>query len=229
MVEHDALSAADPISLTRSTDMRWMWRAVAVAAVLTPALASAALAQRRADAGVPTLARREAVAPVRTVPQQPATPTMTGPEWSLFGGVASGDNPYDIGIALGGSGKWRRSDWPVAVRGDVYFAHHSGDIGSQLGGADISVNLFSVLASAEYAFPTENRLKPYAFGGLGISYANSDVESSVDIGNSYYDNSTDLGFGIGGGIHLTSKFGLELRFMNMGGFNTIPILAVWHF
>lgn len=154
---------------------------------------------------------------------------MTGPEWSLFGGVASGDNPYDIGIALGGTGKWRRSDWPVAARGDAYFAHHSGDIGSQLGGYDISINFFGVMGSAEYAFPTENRLKPYAFGGLGIFYANVSLDYPGDLPGGDYDSSTDLGFGVGGGIHLTNKFGLELRFMDIGGFNTIPILAVWHF
>ncbi|HUQ81629.1 MAG TPA: outer membrane beta-barrel protein [Gemmatimonadaceae bacterium] len=206
-----------------------MSRAVAVAAVLTPTLASAALAQRRADASTIPLARHDAPARTRNAVQQPATPTMTGPEWSVAGGVASGDNPYDIGIALGATGKWRRSDWPVAVRGDVYFAHHSGDIGSQFGGNDISINLFGVMGSAEYAIPTENKLKPYAFGGLGIFYANSDVDSPSDIGDSYYDSSTDLGFGVGGGIHLTQKFGIEVRFMNMGGFNTTPILAVWHF
>src|SRR5690242_19398369 len=108
--------------------MRWMSRAVVVAAVLTPALASTSLAQRRAEAVTslvtqPTTQARKSVV---TTKQQPSSPTMTGPDWSAYAGVASGDNPYDIGIALGGSGKWHRSDWPVAVRGDAYFAHHSG-------------------------------------------------------------------------------------------------------
>jgi hypothetical protein len=187
------------------------------------------LAQRRADARSAPLARREAAPVSRSTPQQPATPSMTGPEWSVFGGVASGDNPYDIGFALGGTGRWRRSDWPVAARGDAYVAHHSGDIGSQLGGYDVSVNIFGVMGSAEYAFPTTNKLKPYAFGGLGIFYSNVDLDypGEFDIGD--YDSSTDLGFGVGGGIHLTEKLGLELRFMDVGGFSTIPILAVWHF
>jgi opacity protein-like surface antigen len=85
------------------------------------------------------------------------------------------------------------------------------------------------MGNAEYSFPTENKLKPYAFGGLGIFYSNVnlDYESEFDIGG--YDSSTDLGFGVGGGIHITEKFGLELRFMDIGGFNTIPLLAVWHF
>lgn len=209
--------------------MRWMSRAVAVAAVLTPTLASAALAQRRADAGGAPLARREAITPKRLTAQQPSAPTMSGPEWSLYGGVASGDNPYDIGVALGATAKWRRSDWPVAVRGDAYFAHHSGDIGRQFNGYDLSVNILGVMGSAEYTLPVENKLKPYVFGGLGLFYSNVDFDYPGELDNGDYDSSTDLGIGIGGGINLTSKFGLELRAMNIGSFTTIPILAVFHF
>ncbi len=205
--------------------MRWMSRAVTLAAVLTPTLAAGALAQRR----VPTefgLHARRAVVP--SLAQQP-TPTMTGPEWSIFGGVASGDGPYDIGLAAGGSARWRRSDWPVTVRGDAYFAHHGGDVGASFGGYDVSINIFGVMGSAEYSFPIENKLKPYAFGGLGLFYSNINLDypGGLDLGD--YDSSTDLGFGIGGGIFLTEKLGLELRFMDVGGFSTIPILAVYHF
>jgi len=149
--------------------------------------------------------------------------------WSIFGGVASGDDPYDIGIAAGGSAKWRRSDWPVGVRGDVYYAHHSGDLGSQLGGYDISVNIYGLIGAAEYAFPTENRLEPYVFAGLGLFYSSVNLEYDDVFEDETYDSSTDVGFDIGAGLHLTSKFGLELRFMDIGGFSTIPILAVWHF
>ena len=213
--------------------MRWMSRAVAIAAVLTPTLAAASFAQRRA-AAESGIARRDVLpATTRTTPpaQQPAgAPTMTGPKWSAFAGIASGDNPYDVGIALGGSGKWSRSDWPVAIRGDAYFAHHGGSFGSQLGGVDLSINIFGVMGAAQYDFPTENKVKPYAFGGLGIFYSNVNVDyNGVFSNEGAYDSSTDLGFGIGGGLSLTEKFGVELRFMDIGGFNTIPILAVFHF
>jgi hypothetical protein len=208
-----------------------MSRAVALAAVLTPTLVSASLAQRRAAAET-GIAQREAPSAKLAAPsiQQPqAAPTMTGPDWAALAGVASGDNPYDIGLALGLSGKWHRSDWPVAVRGDAYFAHHSGDIGTQLGGFSVSINMFGVMGGAEYSFPVENRLKPYAFGGLGLFYSNVNVDDNGGFDSSAYDSSTDLGFGIGGGIYLTPKFGIELRFMDIGGFNTIPILAAFHF
>jgi opacity protein-like surface antigen len=186
--------------------MRWTSRAVA-AAVLTCTLAAGALAQGTGG----------------------AAPPMTGPDWSAYAGIASGDNPYDVGISLGGSGRWHRSDWPVAVRGDAYFAHHSGDIGAQIGGVDVSVSMFGVMGGAEYSFPTTNKLKPYAFGGLGLFYSHVNVDYNGDFGNSAYDSSTDLGFGIGGGINITPKFGIELRFMNIGGFNTVPLLAAFHF
>ena len=180
--------------------MRWVSRAVAVAAVLTPTLASTSLAQRANVSSV-----------------------------RVFGGVASGDNPYDIGIAAGATVTWRRSEWPVAVRADGYYAHHSGDLGSQLGGYDISVNIYGFVGAAEYAFPTENRLEPYVFGGLGLFY--SDVSQDYDgvFEDDTYESSTDLGFAVGAGMKLTRRLGLELRFMDIGDFSTIPVLAVWHF
>lgn len=209
--------------------MRWMSRAVAVAAVLTPTLASMSLAQRRAQALTSLVTQPTTPAKKSVIrPEQQPAATMTGPEWSAFAGVASGDNPYDIGIALGGSGTWHRSDWPVAIRGDAYFAHHSGDIGA-FDGLDLSINIFGVMGNAQYDFETTSKVKPYAFGGLGIFYSNVNVDYDGDFEDSDFDSSTDLGIGIGGGLRFTEKFGVELRFMNIGGFNTIPILAVFHF
>lgn len=207
--------------------MHVMSRSVTMAAVLTTTLASTAIAQRRAGSGAEPIARREA----RSVaPQQPAA-TLTGPEWSLFAGIASGDGPYDLGIALGGSGRWHRSDWPVAIRGDAYLAHHGGDIGSQFGGTDISINILGVMGNAEYTFPTTSTISPYVFGGLGLFYKNSDIDDDVAPGydDRGYDSSLDLGLGIGGGLRFTPRFGLELRVTDIGGFTTIPIVAVFHF
>ena len=210
--------------------MRWMSGAFVVVAVLTPTLTSPALAQRRADVST-SAARREATPPRRNAVPQPTAPapTTAGPQWSAFAGVASGDGVFDMGLALGGTGRWRQSSWPVGVRGDAYFAHHSGAIGAPFGGYDVSINMFGVSGSAEYAFPTASKLKPYAFGGLGLFYKGVSLENDGFFEDNAYDNSTDLGLGIGGGLHFTDTFGLELRFMDVGGFGTIPILAVLHF
>ena len=215
--------------------MRWMSRAVAIAAVLTPTLASLSLAQRRAAAET-GFARRDAipatVATRRPVERpQPAASTTSGPTWSALAGIATGDNPYDLGFALGVNGLWHRSDWPVGIRGDAYFAHHSGSVGAGVvGDLDLSVNIFGVMGNAQYDFSTTSKLKPYVIGGLGIFYSNVNADfEGQDLLDGGYDSSTDLGFGVGGGISLTSKFGIEARFMDIGGFNTLPILAVLHF
>jgi len=214
--------------------MRWMSRAVAIAAVLTPTLASLSLAQRRSAAET-GFARRDAVpttaATRRPVERpQPAASETTGPTWSALAGIATGDNPYDLGFALGVNGLWHRADWPVGIRGDAYFAHHGGNVGGNiLGNIDLSVNIFGVMGNAQYDFSTTSKLKPYVIGGLGIFYSNVNVDYEGFDFDEGYDSSTDLGFGIGGGISFTSKFGLEARFMDIGGFNTLPILAVWHF
>ena len=115
------------------------------------------------------------------------------------------------------------------MRGDAYFAHHGGDVGVPFGGIDLSLNMFGVMGAAEYEFETSGNVKPYAFGGLGIFYSNVNVDYEGVFEGNDYESSTDLGFGIGGGVRFTPKFGVELRFMDIGGFNTIPILAVFHF
>jgi len=206
--------------------MRRMLKAGAFAALLSVVHASDSFAQRRTVAGVQPhsrVARRD----VRPAVQQPAA-TTTGPDWSIMAGFASGDDQLDLGLAVGANARWRRSDWPVAIRGDVYFAHHSGDFGGGIfGDFDATLNLFGVLGSAEYEFPTETKIKPYVFGGLGIFYANFDVDFDGDIDG--YDSETDLGFGVGGGARFTPRFGVELRLMDAGGLTTIPVLAVLYF
>lgn len=196
---------------------------VALFAVFTLAVSSDGQAQQRRASGLRVM-HREA----KPAFQQPA-PTMTGPSWAIAGGVASGDGAYDLGIGVGANARWNRSDWPVTIRGDVYFAHHSGDVGAVLGGFDISLNLFGVLGNVEYSFPTENALKPYVFGGLGLFYANIDIDYNGLLDDSDYDSSTDLGFNAGGGALFTPRFGVEIRLMDAGGFTTIPVLAVFRF
>jgi len=202
--------------------MRWTLKAVVVAAVLAPATASDAVAQQRTATGVQRLARRD-------VPQQPSRATTAGPKWSMVGGVASGDGEYDLGFSLGTTARWSRSNWPVTIRGDGYFAHHSGDINSFAGDFDLSLNLLGVLGSAEYSFPTQSSLKPYVFGGLGLFYAAVDVDYDEAFGDGDYDSSTDLGFSVGGGLNFTPRFGMELRLIDVGGFTTLPIVAVLRF
>ena len=203
--------------------MRRLSSIVAVPAVLTLIGASDANAQLRTSSGL-----RVTSAAATPLAQQPAA-TTTGPTWAVGGGLASGDGAYDLGFGVGVTARWRRSDWPVTIRGDGYFAHHSGDVGTLLGGFDLSLNLFGILGNAEYEFPTETTLKPYVFGGVGLFYANTDVDYDGDLGDTDYDSSTDLGFNVGGGVMFTTRFGVELRVMDAGGFTTIPVFAILRF
>jgi opacity protein-like surface antigen len=204
--------------------MRRMSSIVALPAVLTLIAASSTHAQLRTTTSL-RVARSEA----KPLLQQPAA-TTTGPSWSIAGGLASGDGAYDLGFGVGASARWRRSDWPVAIRGDAYFAHHTGDVGTLLGGFDVSLNLFGILGNAEYSFPTESTLKPYVFGGVGLFYANTDIDyDGANLDDSDYDSSTDLGFNAGGGVLFTPRFGVEIRLMDAGGFTTIPVFAVFRF
>lgn len=208
--------------------MHLLSRAIAIAVVLGSAFASTALGQRRSDAGVQPLSRRGA-APA--VAQQPAAP-MTGPEWAGFAGIASGDGAYDLGFVLGGTGRWNRADWPVTARGDAYLARHGG--GTDFAGVDYdaSVLFLGALGSVEYVFPGTSQLKPYVFGGLGLFYSRYSVD--YDGGpfggdDSFDDSGLELGIGLGGGLQFTPRFGAELRVMDIGGFTTIPIVAVLRF
>src|SRR5438477_12213673 len=84
------------------------------------------------------------VAPaLRAQARPPATPSGSTPSFTILGGIASGDKGYNVGLALGGTAKWVPVGWPVAIRGDAYFAHHGSS-------GDVSLNLFGVGANAEY-------------------------------------------------------------------------------
>ena len=203
--------------------MRQTLSIVALSAVFALATSSDVQAQQRT-----TFSLRVTPRVAKPAFQQPAA-TTTGPTWAIGAGVASGDGAYDLGLGVGANARWIRSDWPVAIRGDVYFAHHSGDVGAGLGGFDISLNLFGVLGNAEYSFPTESTLKPYVFGGVGLFYANADIDYDGPFDDSDYDSSTDLGFNAGGGVLFTPRFGVEIRLMDAGGFTTIPVFAVFRF
>jgi hypothetical protein len=206
--------------------MHVLSRIVTTAAVLIAAAAPTASAQRRPSTGPEPLARLENQP---GAPQQPAA--AAGPKWSLLGGFASGDGAYDLGLALGATARWHRADWPVTVRGDGYFAHHGGNFGSPaFGSFDVSLNILGAMGSAEYAFPTTSTVKPYVFGGLGVFYSHFSVDyNGTGFNDSAYDSSMDLGLGIGGGLRLTQNFGLELQVKDIGGFTTIPIVAVLYF
>lgn len=211
--------------------MRWISRGATVAAALSLTLSSESAAQKRAVAGFEAVARPSTPRPVPAPPQQQPPATNTGPDFALYGGLATGDDPYDLGFIVGASARWQRANVPVTFRGDVSFSRHSGDVDfGPFGDYDLNLNLFGAMALVEYVFATTGQLRPYVFGGLGLFYANVDSDFDSGFGSDDdYDSSTDLGFGIGAGLNFTERIGAEFRFMDVGGFTTIPFTIVIRF
>jgi hypothetical protein len=197
-----------------------------LSAVLIAFAASTSLAQTRASATAGVSRERPAMRAVsakKAAPAPQAPATGNEPSFSLQGGIASGDGDFDLGLALGGSATWHPQEWPVAVRGDVYFAHHGGGSGP----VDVSLNLFGVAGHALYTFPTTNStVSPYVFGGVGLFYSNINVDYEGTAIDFDYDSSTDLGLTIGGGLSFTPRIGAEIRFISVNDFTTFPILLV---
>ena len=199
--------------------MRSMIRAAAMAATLGLVAASTLEAQARRSSAVP------ARPPVQA-------PSGGGMQFTLLGGVATGEEGIDLGFAIGGSFEWDMAGWPVNLRVDPYIARHEGDCG---GFADCSLMIIGAGVNAAYDFPTSSgsRALPlqgastgpswYVFGGLGIYRSSFDVDTDVP-GFDFGGDETDLGIQLGGGAKFGGRYRGEIRYMSIDSFSTIPLL-----
>jgi hypothetical protein len=162
----------------------------------------------------------------------------SGTTFTILGGIATGDE-FDLGFVVAGTATLHPAGMPVAIRIDPYVARHGGGNSYSIGDeefGDASLTIFGAAGNVEWTFPTasaysaqgaSSSLSPYIFGGLGI------YRSSVDVdlpGNIDFDgSSTDVGFGIGGGLRFGGQFGVEIRLNIIDEFTTFPILASWRF
>jgi len=140
--------------------------------------------------------------------------------FTLMGGLATGDGPFDLGLALSGSFEWDVRDWPVNLRLDPYLARHGGDCGP----SDCDLTLFGAGVGVAYHFPASpNAPMWYVFGGLGLYHSSFDVDTNFP---GFDDSSeTDLGLQIGGGFRFgNGRYRLELRLISVDSFDTLPIL-----
>ncbi|HSA57171.1 MAG TPA: hypothetical protein VLE53_15775 [Gemmatimonadaceae bacterium] len=190
-------------------------RMAAMATMLGMGLAFSAEAQSRGAGSGFTRAAR-AAEPVVAQGQGGGAP-MT---FTLMGGVATGEGGFDLGLALSGSFEWDVRDWPVNLRVDPYFALHGGECGP----FDCDLMLLGVGVNAAYNFPvTANAPQWFVFGGLGLYYADTDIDDDGFLGDDG-EAETDLGIQIGGGLRFGGRYRLELRFMSVDSFDSIPIL-----
>jgi hypothetical protein len=137
---------------------------------------------------------------------------------TLYGGLASGDNAFDMGPALAASFNWRLSDAPFNVRVDPYFAYH--DVEENIDG---SLWLLGAMANLELAFRVSgSTAQPYIFGGAGFYFTNFSIdlpgEPEID------DSSIDGAFGFGGGVRF-GGFNLEARLQDIDEFTTVAFLV----
>jgi hypothetical protein len=151
-----------------------------------------------------------------------AVQSSTGnPRLTLFGGLASGDNDWDMGPALGASFNWRLPSAPFNLRVDPYFSYHSFDAGN----ADGRLWFLGATGNLELAFrPAGTSAEPYIFGGGGFYMQNWSIETGGP-GDGEVDDSDMTGaFGFGGGVRF-GGFTLEAKLQDIDEFTNVAFLV----
>ena len=144
---------------------------------------------------------------------RPGSPSLT-----LYGGLATGDNSFDLGPALAASFNWNISDAPFNIRLDPYFAYHSRDEGP-----DASLWFLGATGNLELAFRAAGTTaEPYIFGGGGFFFRSVSFDGP---GDEEFDESDMKGaFGFGGGVRFRT-FTLEARMHDIDEFTTLAFLV----
>lgn len=149
-----------------------------------------------------------------TVQRSTGSPSLT-----LYGGLATGDNGFDIGPALAASFNWNLPSAPFNVRLDPYFAYHSRDEGP-----DASLWLLGATGNLELAFrPSGTTAEPYIFGGGGFYFRDFSVDTGP--GDEDFDDSALKGaFDFGGGVRF-GGFTLEAKLQEVDEFTNVSFLV----
>lgn len=140
------------------------------------------------------------------------------PGLTLYGGLATGDNGFDMGPALAASFNWNMPSAPFNVRVDPYFAYHSRDVGP-----DASMWLLGATGNLELAFrPSGTSAEPYLFGGGGFYMR----QLSIDAGGDQDLDDSDLKgvLGFGGGVRF-GGFTLEAKMQDIDEFTNVSFLV----
>lgn len=143
----------------------------------------------------------------------------SAPTFTLLAGVATGEGSYDLGLSIGGSFRWKLVGNGLALRADPWLGRYKA--------GDASLTILGAAANLEYNFQTEgSSATPFIFLGPAVYYSNF----GGDVGSPGGDEgSTDLGFGLGGGVRFAPRFVLEVRYNEINGFSTIPIMLGFRF
>lgn len=149
----------------------------------------------------------------------------TAPSWTLFGGVATGDNSLDLGLVAGISFMWDLAGLPIDLRFDPSISRYGGDRGPDV---DISLLQLNFPVAVEYQIPssTQGGARFHVLGGLGMHYSNFSFDTSVP-GFEGEDSGLDMGIVLGGGARFNDKLGAEARIVDIENFTSIYLLATW--
>jgi opacity protein-like surface antigen len=225
--------------------MHGMMRAACLAAVVSTIAVPGLAAQSRAGVGVAsersssqTLFRMTAKRASLGLKAPAVQDAGSGTTFTILGGIATGDE-WDLGFVLGGTATFHPAGMPIAIRIDPYVARHGGGdeftIGTETFG-DASLLILGVAGNVEWTIPTSSAfaaqggsssMAPYLLGGLGIYRGSVDIDIPGNI--EFDDSSTDIGFGIGGGLRFGGNFGVEARLLIIDEMTTLPIRATWRF
>jgi hypothetical protein len=206
--------------------MRSLSRAASYAAVLSLLVVSTVSAQ----------ARRNTVAFDRNAAPTPVQGSSGGGmQFTLLGGIATGEGGIDLGFAIGATLTWDLAGAPVDLRIDPYAARHGGNCGI----VDCDLTVIGASAAAQYNFtsggsgfnaaPVQGAAAAnmfYVMGGLGFFNSNFSADYAGFGGSA---SSTDLGVMFGGGYRFSEKLLVEGRYMSIDYFSPIAFLVGWIF
>jgi hypothetical protein len=151
-----------------------------------------------------------------------AVQSRTGnPSLTLFGGLASGDNDWDMGPALAASFNWHLPSAPFNLRIDPYFSYHSFDAGN----ADGNLWFLGATGNLELAFrPSGTSAEPYIYGGGGFYMQNWSIETGGPGDGEVDDSDLTGAFGFGGGVRF-GGFTLEAKLQDIDEFTNVSFLV----
>lgn len=153
--------------------------------------------------------------PVNAAAQRRTTPA---PGLTLYGGLATGDNGFDVGPALAASFNWNIADAPFNLRLDPYFAFHSRDEGP-----DANLWFLGATGNLELAFRASGTTaEPYLFGGGGLYYRNFSIDTGDE--DDFDDSDFKGAFDFGGGVRF-GGFTLEAKLQDVDEFTNVSFLV----
>jgi hypothetical protein len=207
--------------------MRSLSRVASYAAVLSLLVVSTVSAQARRNTAA--FNRNAAPAPVQAA-------SGGGMNFTLLGGIATGEGGIDLGFAIAARLMWDLAGAPVDLRIDPYAAKHGGNCGI----VDCDLTVIGASAAAQYNFTSggsgfnaapvqgggNSAAMFYIMGGLGFFNSNFSADYAGFGGSA---SSTDLGIMFGGGYQFSEKMLVEARYMSIDYFSPIAFLFGWIF